>query len=76
MTQIRFTTGDSDSLRQAASVLDDLRRQIQEKAQERETLPPGVYGALANMSETIMRLRNWADAIDTDMFRRIIQESS
>lgn len=72
MTQVRFTIGDADTLRSSALILKGIREQIAGAVKTREKLPQGAYASLSVLADMELKLRNWADALETKAWEKLI----
>lgn len=78
MTQVRFTIGDADHLRQSGAILKAIREQIAAavKNDPSDRLPAGAYGALSVLADMEHKLANWAVALETKAWEKILERKS
>jgi hypothetical protein len=75
MTQVRFTLGDADTLKQAAEILKGIQEQIRAALQTTERMPEGAYGALTVLADMHLKLMNWATMVETRGWEKILDGS-
>lgn len=75
MTQIRFTSGDPDTLKAASQVLRGVRKQMAKAIEGEQNLPEGAYHAISHLEQTALTLENWASLIETDRWKLLLERS-